>query len=371
MATGGCGYLWQTTDNPSDNIGDGYYLAYHAGASIVDMELILYYPMVIKNPLNAKGTIVDYEVCLDPAFLDGRLINAKGEEFIPLGPLPARDKLVYSIFKEIYEGRGTQHNGVVLDFRLSHKSIKQRRTYSKTMLGAYNHLTELGIDLFNNTVEVAPAVHYTLGGIHIDKNGRTDIGGLFAAGEAAGNIHGANRISGNALAETQVFGKIAGETAAEHALTTKRISPEIDQIDHYMSRILDLLTPKPGKGVHPLKVKNCIRTIMDKHVGFGRSSEGLEKALDKFRKLRCKWLPKMEVLGSKVFNVNLKDAIDCWIMLDVAEIVCLSALKRKESRGHHFRIDYRQPDDNWIAHTRIKKVNGNITLTKAPLRRLR
>ncbi len=378
IATGGCGSLWGLNDNPSENIGDGFYLAYHAGASLVDLELMLYYPMVIISPSNARGTLLDYEICLEPNFCDGKLLNGQGEEFMATSPLPARDELMKAIVREVQEGRGTPNGGVFVDLRCSGKPAAEVEQYAKTLLGAYNYLKEMGVDLVRNKVEIAPAAHYTLGGIHIDGQCRTTVSGLFAAGEVTGNIHGANRISGNALAETQVFGKIAGESAAEYARQRTKIKVDEQQISSAWRKIAHRCEPEEAvkadvtkeKGVTPGEIKKRTQQIMDQYVGYGRSEKGLNTALKELQLLKEEGLPRLCAKSGRVFNLALLDALESMVMLEVAQMVCTGALARKETRGHHYRTDYPAMDAPSALHMEISQSQGKIVVQKLPVRTL-
>jgi fumarate reductase (CoM/CoB) subunit A len=371
IATGGHGALWGLSDNPSGNIGDGYYLAYQAGAGLIDLEQMLYYPMVIINPSDAKGTLIDYEICLEPAFCDGKLLNAQGGEFMTKNPLPARDELMQAIAREVREGRGSPNGGVFLDLRRSGKTRAEVEQYAQSMLGAYNYLKELGVDLVTEPVEIASATHYALGGIQIDRGCRTKVDGLFAAGEVTGNIHGANRISGNALAETQVFGKIAGESAAEYVRQNKRSKEKIrqEQIRAAQAELTARFSAQDGVSLSPPVIKQRIRQIMDQYVGYGRNEEGLQFAFDTLQHLKDEGLPQLPAKSGRVFNLALLDALESMMMLQVAQLVCVSALARKETRGHHYRTDYPTTNEGTAMHTAISQSRGKLVVQMQPVRR--
>jgi succinate dehydrogenase/fumarate reductase flavoprotein subunit len=391
LATGGNGGLWGFSDNPSGNIGDGHYLAYQAGASLVDLEQMLFYPMVVIDPPDAQGTLLDYEVCIDPAFCDGKLFNGQGEEFLSTKALPARDELLKAISREIRQGRGSPHGGVYLDLRCSSKSREEKEKIAKTMLSAYPYFKELGIDLLARPVEIAPAAHYALGGIQIDSTCRTGVPGLFAAGEVTGNIHGANRISGNALAETQVFGKIAGESAAEYARRKKAEGQgkerqgrkarqeQVKAVQERLAEWFDFTDVNRGGRLScqtevfpPIKtsfqakrsphaLKQRIREIMDQALGYGRSEEGLQRARQELQQLEAV-VPQLPVPSGGVFNLALLDALEGKMMLEVARLVCTAALARKETRGHHYREDYPQMDEGTARHTVLAAMEGEMVV---------
>ena len=229
LACGGYEELWGLTDTAPDSTGDGIFLAFQAGADIIDMEMALYYPAAFAYPESLRGVLVQYETFLARDKLDFRLVNNEGNEFLPEGPLPVRDTLMRLIFTEIEEGRGTEHNAIYIDPTLSSKSPEQIEETIDLLIKIPNqNLKRQGVDIRNDHMEIAPAIHYTLGGIHINSKTESTMPGLFAAGENASNVHGANRISGNALAETQVFGRRAGLYAAKRARKQDKInfSPE-------------------------------------------------------------------------------------------------------------------------------------------------
>jgi fumarate reductase (CoM/CoB) subunit A len=381
IATGGHGALWGLSDNPPGNIGDGYYLAYQAGADLVDLEMMLYYPMVIISPPDAKGTLLDYEICLDGAFCAGKLLNSRGEEFIGTSPLPARDELMQAIAREVREGRGSPHGGVYLALSRSGKPKAEIEQYAGSLLGAYRYLKDLGVDIVRDQVEIAPAAHYALGGIRIDNRCRTRVDGLFAAGEVTGNIHGANRISGNALAETQVFGKTAGESAADYARACKaklansctgklwQASRE-EQLKAAQAKLADLFSPEhPGK-LPPALLKQRVRQLMDQYVGYGRNEECLRLALRELQQMRDAGISPLPANSGKVFNLVLLDALEGLVMLEVAQLVCGGALARKETRGHHYRMDYPLMNEGGALHTVLSRDKGEMVVELQPVRRI-
>jgi len=213
LATGGYEELWAFNDASCTACGDGVFLAYETGAELIDLEMLQYYPTVVIHPPSIRGTLFQYELITDPEMLAGRLANGEREPFFQ-GKL-LRDAVVRAIWREIREGRGTPHGGVYIDLIHSTKSRDDlTRALEKWQPNQFHYLRDMGFDLRETLVEVAPHAHYSLGGVAIDEEARTTVPGLFAAGEAAGNLHGANRVSGNALAETQVFGALAGASAS-------------------------------------------------------------------------------------------------------------------------------------------------------------
>lgn len=218
VATGGYEELWEKTDIAPDSTGDGLALAFALGADLVDLEMMLYYPIATLGSriFPFMHQALQYESLLEEDHLGGKLLNARGEEFLPPGKLPARDVLPQLIVKERVEGKVTDRGGVFIDLsksRLSPEEMEKRIDEIGPRV-QFHRVKYLGIDLVRDPVEVAPACHYSLGGIRMNERAETSVSGLFAAGEVSGNLHGANRISGNALAETQVFGRMAGAGAS-------------------------------------------------------------------------------------------------------------------------------------------------------------
>ena len=376
IATGGNLQLWPHSDTPVECSGDGQALAFSAGAELVDMEMVLYYPMAALAPESAKGTIISYEHFLDPELCGGRLLNRFGEEFLPTGKPPVRDVLVRLIFNEINNGRGTENGGILLDVTASETVKEKARQLVDTHLVELNrHLLKVGVNLLEKPLEVAPATHYTLGGIRIDPDGRTTVEGLFAAGEAAGNVHGANRIAGNALTETQVFGKRAGQAAAQRAKMMKDKKPNDRQalqlaLNREAERINAFLTNGENSDLpSPIELKAKLQMIMGDKVGLPRSADGLKQSLLDIETLKIEFDRGVRVSPEKKYNLSLVEALELPFMLLNAELIVRSALLRKESRGHHQRSDYPATDNtNWLRHTAIKLAeNGAIATGTIPV----
>jgi fumarate reductase (CoM/CoB) subunit A len=213
---------------------------------------------------------------------------------------------------------------------------------------------DVGVDIRKEPMEVAPTAHHFMGGVRINENCETTVGNLFAAGEAAGGVHGANRLGGNALAETQVFGKRAGESAAKNALESEILSNDTF-VDAEEARISGLI--KNGD-VYPFEIKKELQEIMWKDVAIIRNEEDLMTALRRINELKG-MLKDMRVPGDFDFNRDLQDALEAIAMLEVAELVTKSAVLRRESRGSHYREDHPEMDDNWKKSIVFNK-NGRL-----------
>ncbi|HSR12576.1 MAG TPA: FAD-binding protein, partial [Thermodesulfobacteriota bacterium] len=357
LATGGYEELWAFNDAASTACGDGIFLAYEAGARLVDMEMLQYYPTVVIDPPSIQGTLFQYELITSPEVLGGRLVNGNHQPFFEGALL--RDAVIRAMWKEIREGRGSPHGGAFIDLVHSTKTREElTAALEKWQPNQFRYLKEMGCDLRDVLVEVSPHAHFTMGGVAIDDTAATTVPGLFAAGEVAGNLHGANRVSGNALAETQVFGAIAGASAARFA-REKGSAGAVD-IAAEMERGA---TSAPGLGrdtgpVHPLQTRRDVRKIVWEKCGVERDAEGLKKGISELSEL-SKTLPGISLAGyssgrGRSYPQEVQDCVELEMMIAVADLVLRSALFRPESRGHHVRTDY--PETNReAAHTFICK----------------
>lgn len=337
MACGGAGWLYPVTSNTLQKTGDGYSLAYDAGADLLDMEQVQFHPTGMVFPQSRKGVLVTEAVRGE----GGKLINASGERFMknydPRGELATRDIVSRAIYNEIREGRGTLVGGVYLD--VSHLDDEVIEEKLETMLLQFQ---DVGVDIRKEPMEVAPTAHHFMGGVRINEHGETTVRNLFAAGEVTGGVHGANRLGGNALADTQVFGKRAGESAAKNALKVE-LSSNDAFVEAEKERISSLFK---GGDVYPFEIKKELQEIMWKNVAIIRNEEGLRYALNRINELKG-MLKDMKVPDVVSYNNDLLDALEVIKMLDVAELVTKSALLRRESRGAHYREDFPETDDNW------------------------
>lgn len=376
IATGGYEELWPITDCPPDSTGDGHVLAYRAGARLIDLELVLYYPTVVLHPGAARGMMIQYEYLLNPDILNGRLLNAKGQEFIE--GFPHRDVIVYSIYDEIKQGRGTSRGAVYFDLTRSFESIDKLEEAVKSWIpNQYNRLLRLGIDLKRQMIEVAPAAHFTLGGVKIEADASTNLPGLFAAGEAAANLQGANRMSGNAITETLVFGAVAGASASNYAARQSHASLDWASTgDQELARQRSLIAESrhaPGADfIRPIDLKRRLQKIMWEGVGPIRDSKGMKAALGEIESLEAEDLPRMKAASLSSYCYELCEAYEAEMMVELAKLAVLSALHRKESRGHHRRLDFPEKDDlNWLIHTSVELRDGQPCLGTAPVKVIR
>lgn len=342
MASGGLGRLFKVTSNSWESTGDGLALAYRAGAVLMDMEMVQFHPTGMVWPPAVRGLLVTEGVRGE----GGLLYNSEGERFmLRYSPqkkeLDARDVVARSIYREILAGRGTEHGGVYLD--ITHRGAKYIKEKLPSMYMQYKEFA--GIDITKEKMEVAPTTHYHMGGIRVDPDtNMTNVEGLFAAGEAACGVHGANRLGGNSLVDLLVFGRRAGISASEYAKKVKQIKFDESLIKEEIDRIYSY-TEEPT-ATNPYVLIDQLRETMSKYVGILRTAEDLQKALDKITELKEK-AKNVGVLGGLRFNPGLIACLELNNLLSSAELVVRGAMERKESRGAHFRNDYPNLSDEW------------------------
>jgi len=365
IATGGYSTLWLHNDVPCDCTGDGIAMAYHAGADLVDMELVLFYPTVIIHPSSVRGVLVPSGILLEQ--VDANLLNGRFEKFLPEN-IPTRDVMNSLIYREISNGNGTPHGGVFLDVSqslLPKKELKNRLMYY--LPEKYKYLLKYGVDMVREPLEVVPMAHYTLGGIRIDSECKTRVFGLYGAGEAEGNVHGANRLGGNALPETQVFGTKAGEQAAQWAREHDYVDWNPQEVDDEVKRMESLFESKVNP-INPTMLKKKLQGIMWNNVGPAREERTLKEAIEIISRMKEEYLPRLTIPRIKEFNLQWLEALEIPKMLDLSEIVAKAALLREETRGHHFRSDFPdRNDETWLKHIIIQKEKGEMKLWTKPV----
>ena len=338
LASGGAGQLYPVTSNTFQKNGDGYAIAYRAGANLVDMEQIQFHPTGMVAPESKKGVLVTEAVRAE----GGKLINKDGERFMSkYSPekmeLATRDVVARSIYQEIIEGRGTESGGVYLD--ISHLDDDYIDEKLETMVLQFENV---GVDIKHGPIEVAPTAHHFMGGLKINTDASTSLKNLFGAGEVCGGVHGANRLGGNALADTQVFGKIAGVSASEAAKATELKTDE-EQVNEEASRIEGLI--KKGT-IKPQEFKNKIKNLMWEKVAIVREEKTLNEALGQLQEMQ-KDLENLDVGDKKQYNADLVTALEVINMVEICILTVKSAILRRESRGAHFRSDFPETKDEW------------------------
>ena len=346
LASGGAGQLFPVTSNTFQKNGDGFAIAYRAGANLVDMEQIQFHPTGMVKPKSKKGVLVTEAVRAE----GGMLFNKDGERFMSkYAPdkmeLATRDVVARSIYKEISEGRGTENGGVYLD--ISHIDDDKINEKLETMVLQFENV---GVNIKEEAIEVAPTAHHFMGGLKIDENASTSLKNLFGAGEVCGGVHGANRLGGNALADTQVFGKIAGVSASKVCENTE-IKTNMEEVEKEAERIESLI--KKGS-IKASEFKNNIKDLMWQKVAIVRDEENLREALKTLMDMK-KDLDKIDVSDEKHYNTDLQTALEVINMVDICILIVKSAMLRRESRGAHFRSDFPESKDEWKRSIIINK----------------
>lgn len=375
MATGGYPELWRWTDTEPGLTGEGVVLAYQVGADLVDLEMMLFYPAGICYPSEIEGTLVQYEGLLTDKYCAGVMLNGLKEHFLPeTNRLPVRDIMMKLMFREVEEGRGTPHGGVYIDLTKSPRSSDEIMQILKRLDSLpYNQLKDLGIDVLKESIEVMPVTHYTLGGVYINEWAETNVSGLFAAGEVSGNVHGANRTSGNALAETQVFGARAGARAAEYAKQTGSASSFDEAAAEAEFQRIERFFAEHTNPIRPIDIKRKVKAVMHEHVHYKRNAVGLTAAIETLQQMRAEDLHRMQIVpGIRVYNYEWEEAIEATFMVDLAEMVAASALAREESRGHHWRTDFPKMLQEWEKHIIVRRKDENsYQVLDAPVVRIK
>ncbi len=357
IATGGIGKAWRITSNSWEYTGDGMALAYDAGAELMDMEFVQFHPTGMVWPPGVQGILVTEAVRGE----GGVLRNKDGERFMErYDPervdLSTRDVVARAIYTEAKEGRGTEHGGAYLD--ISHKPAEYVKKKLPSMYHQFRELAD--VDITKGPMEVGPTCHYMMGGIRVDaETAQSNVPGLFAAGEAAAGLHGANRLGGNSLSDLLVFGRRAGLAAAAHANQVRTPSVDDGQVDQGTREMLEPF--ERGDGASPYDVHRDLQETMQNYVGIFRSEEDLKQGLSEIQNLKGR-ASKVHVDGSRLFNPGWHLARDLKSLLTVSEAVALSALERKESRGAHSRIDFPQYDEQW------SKLNNIISRDREAMR---
>jgi len=359
LAAGGLTKLFERNSASANMGGEAYALALWAGAELIDMEFVQFFPI---------GHLAPRLVGMDPIMWDpfryklgGKLLNGQFEEFIDrygstdFGKYNAtRDVAAYAILKEVEAGRGTPHGGAYLDFR--HISETQLRGAFGPVI---DRLLANGIDLTKLPVEVGPMAHYHMGGIRVDMNMRSRVEGLYAAGEAVGGANGANRLSGNAITEAFVFGERAGCAAAENV---KRSSTRWDEklAAKTLERLKAFGGNYDGDRAAPVSLQAELQKLMWEQAGPFRTADRLTAALARIEEMQRRDLLRLCIGDERRFNVDLHDAFELRAMLTTAEAVVRSALARRESRGAHQREDFPAPDETFLKNQVLEIKNDKL-----------
>ncbi len=388
LATGGAGKAWKITSNSWEYTGDGYAMAYEAGAELMDLEFTQFHPTGMVWPPSVKGILVTEGVRGD----GGILLNSEGKRFmfdyIPEKFAPetadteeeanrwlkgdktarrppellTRDVVAKAINAEVKAGRGSKHGGAYLDIanRLPAETIK------KKLPSMYHQFKELAqVDITKDAMEVGPTLHYFMGGIKVDHDTQMSaVPGLFACGECGAGLHGANRLGGNSLSDLLVFGRLAGVGAADYV---KKLSaaPKVNdaEVDKFMKAATDILNRE--KGTNPYLIHEDLQEVMQANVGIVRVEEELKKALTELERLN-KEADLVKAAGSSQYNPGWHEALSLKSMLISSEAVTRAALLRQESRGGHTRIDFFEESKEWEKYNIVirKGKDGKMEVEK-------
>jgi fumarate reductase (CoM/CoB) subunit A len=372
IATGGTSQLYETSSGPTINTGDGIAMGLRAGAELVDIEFMQFIPISFVYPQGARGYTLTEPAHYGPRHFDpsaeaAKLLNVNNERFVMKhDPVrkegSTRDILARAIMLEILEGRGTPEGGVnmVPDPAVFDAFLKERPIYVKRLLENYGEAQAR----FEAPIQVMPSALYTLGGIRIDAWCRTSVPGLLAAGEAAGGVHGANRLGGSSMCDIQVFGCRAGVAAAQDAKA--HALPPGAGLEQARSRVAELTAPMyRADGVRPVEVKRRIQKLMWDHVGIVRTASKLEETLRAFTDLRENVLPRLKVTStSRILNREWMESLEIESMLDLAEAMAATSIERKETRGAFYRTDFPDTDPQWTANLWVRRAGGRIVVEK-------
>ncbi len=399
LATGGIGRAFRITSNSWEYSGDGLSLAYNIGADLIDMEFVQFHPTGMVWPPSVRGILVTEGVRGE----GGVLRNSEGKRFMfedipPLyqgstaesedegwrytqgdknarrpPELLTRDHVARCINREVKAGRGSPHGGVFLDIAWIRDRIKDSEEHIKRKLPSmYHQFKQLAdIDITKVPMEVGPTTHYMMGGIRVDADSQmSTVPGLFAAGECAAGLHGANRLGGNSLSDLLVFGKRAGEYAAKFARENPVRSIDDAQVDAAARRTVAPFERDPSSD-GPYQIQNALQDMMQSLVGIVRQEAEMQQALEGLKGLRDR-AARVGVGGHREYNPGWHTALDLSNMIVVSEAITRAAIDRKESRGAHFRDDYPDKSKDWGTKNIVirRGANGDMELEHVPLREM-
>jgi succinate dehydrogenase / fumarate reductase, flavoprotein subunit len=376
MATGGGGRAWRVTSNSWEYSGDGLALAYEAGAELMDLEFTQFHPTGMVWPLSVRGILVTEGVRGE----GGILLNNKGERFmfnyVPdrfkdetadtveeaarwlegdkearrPPELLTRDVVARAILAEVKAGRGSEHGGAYLDIA-NHRTAEHIKKKLPSMYHQFKELAE--VDITKDAMEVGPTLHYFMGGIRVDADTQsTRVNGLYACGECAAGMHGANRLGGNSLSDLLVFGKLAGDGAAEFAQGCEQGEIDAEQVTAVIRDATDILNRE--KGENPFAVHDELQDVMGEHVGIVREGDELAAGIEKIEALKEK-AANVKAHAAPQLNPGWHEAIDLQSLMITAEAVARHAHMRQESRGAHTRIDFEGERAEWLDYNIVSR----------------
>ena len=401
MATGGFGRAFKVTSNSWEYTGDGHTLAYDAGAELIDMEFIQFHPTGMVWPPSVRGILVTEGVRGEGGILknkDGKrfmfddipdlYVNqtadsedegwryTQGDRDARRPPeLLTRDHVARCIVSQIKAGKGSPHGGVFLDIAWIKEHIPSAEAHIKKKLPSmYHQFKELaGIDITKEPMEVGPTTHYAMGGIHVDGDTQmSTVSGLFAAGECAAGLHGANRLGGNSLSDLLVFGNRAGEHAARHAKEIGHVAIRDDEVESLQKEALAPLDRSDASSEDaqgPYQIQYELQDFMQDLVGIVRVEEEMQDALGRIETLK-EQAEEVAACGNRQFNPGWHTALDLHNLLTVAEAATRAGLERKESRGAHFREDYSEKSEEFAKVNLVvsKGQDGGMNVRRVPVK---
>ncbi len=359
MATGGLGALYKITTNSETLTGDGYAMAWDTGTELVDMEMVQFLPLAFPYPNSRKG--LNIGMC---SFFgsETKLYNGLGERYmLKYDPkrmeFATRDVVARANFTEIREGRGTKNGAIVVDPRAHDPSLLDiYKSYHPHIYSMFKEVFGERVANWQEPFEAIPSQHFFMGGISINEKCETSIPGLYAVGEVAGGIHGANRLAGCALTEIFVFGDLLGQNVMLWA-NKEDLTPTLEsEVQETIDQLEEIFSRQQG-GVRPNKIKQAIKNIMWDCFGPSRNEEGMKKGLAGLKHIQENDVPKL-ALGSHQarYNREKMEVVEATLMIKTAILVAAAALCRRESRGSHYRTDFPSSDDkNWLRNTVLKK----------------
>jgi len=363
LASGGWGRIYKVTSNSWEGTGDGVAMGFEAGAEVLDPEMVQFHPTGMVWPPGVQGLLVTEAVRGE----GGYLLNSERARFMleyepEKKELSSRDKVARAIYKEVQAGRGSPHGGVFLDVKhLGTERIK------KKLPSMYEQFLALAdVDITREPMEVYPTIHYAMGGLRVEPDtGATTVRGLYAAGEVAAGLHGANRLGGNSLSDLLVFGRRAGAAAAQFAKSVSVAA--LDQSTVGDEQRL-LLRPLQGPGMeNPYLLQQELQAAMQEGAGIARTDAGLRQCLDTILGLQRR-AENVHVIGSRLYNPGWHTAADLRFMLRISEAIVRAAIERRESRGAHWRTDFGNAEPNFAKLNLIAVKEGDaMRITTRPV----
>ena len=397
LATGGTGRAYKITSNSWEGTGDGHALAYQAGAELMDMEFIQFHPTGMIWPPSVQGILVTEGVRGE----GGILLNNQGHRFmfdsIPENyrsqtadnedegwrytqgdknarrppELLTRDHVARCIMREVKAGRGSPRGGVFLDIAWIKKRLPDAEAHIRRKLPSmYHQFKELAdIDITKEPMEIGPTTHYIMGGVRVDSDTQmSTVPGLFAAGECAAGINGANRLGGNSLSDLLVFGKRAGEYAAQFARQHPRTSIDPAEVTSAVDDAVKPFENGDASGENPYAIQSALQEMMQSLVGIVRTESEMQQALSELARLNERAV-RAGVTGHREYNPGWHTAIDLKNLLIVSEAITRSAIERKESRGGHFREDFPDKGGEFgnINIVTARAADGSMAVRRVPI----